>query len=133
MESDYWSNSCQSGRLSHFQINMTYKIGVFGSAEGKLENSIPKAQQLGTILGEKNVIVINGATSGLPYEVALAAYQKGAKIWGYSQATDLETQKKFVSHDPSIYTKLFYIPKDYAFASNRKVCQKYRNVTSTAS
>ncbi len=111
---------------------MKYKIGIFGSSAGELEKIIPKAHQLGETLGKESVILITGACDGLPYEVVSTAYKAGTEIWGYSQASDVETQKQFVPHDPSIYTNLTYIPKDYEFIANRKVSQKYRNVTSTA-
>lgn len=113
---------------------MKYKIGAFGSAEGNITAILPKAQELGRVLAKKKVIVITGATSGIPYEVSLAAYREGAELWGYSQATDFAQQKKQVPMcDNSIYTKLFYIPKGYQFVSDVDVCRKYRNVTSTAS
>lgn len=52
---------------------MRYKIGAFGSADGDLESILDKAHELGTALGEQNVIVITGASTGLPNEVALYA------------------------------------------------------------
>lgn len=109
---------------------MKYKIGIFGSSAGEMEEIIPKAHALGKILAKQNIILITGACPGIPYEVISKA--PDTEIWGYSQAGDLETQKEYANHDPSIYAKLEYIPKDYPFLSNRKVCQKYRNVTSTA-
>ncbi len=111
---------------------MKYKIGIFGSSAGDLEKIIPKAHQLGETLGKENVILITGACDGLPYEVVFTAHKSGTEVWGYSQASDLATQKQFVPHDPSMYTKLIYVPRDFIFLSNRKVSQKYRNVTSTA-
>lgn len=111
---------------------MKYKIGVFGSSAGDLENIIPKARKLGEILASKNVILITGACAGLPFEAANTAFKLGSEIWGYSQAVDIEKQNKYVSTDNNIYKKLIYIPKDNEFASNYLVSRKYRNVTSTA-
>jgi len=112
---------------------MKYKIGIFGSAEvASVEEIIPTAHKLGVALGKQNIILINGACNGLPYEVALKAHESGIPVWGYSQAPDLETQQKLVPHDTSLYEKLFYIPKDYPFADNYLVTRKYRNVSSTA-
>lgn len=113
-------------------MNIKYKIGVFSSSEGDMDKIIPKAQLLGEVLGKEKVIVITGACAGLPYEVALIAKENGAEIWGYSQAIDIEKQREFVNHDPSIYNKIFYIPKNYEFSSSRFITQKYRNVSSTA-
>lgn len=112
---------------------MKYKIGVFGSAADVKKESIRKAIELGNVLAlEKNVIIINGACAGLPYEVAYQATKKGAEIWGYSQAANLKKQKELVKGESSIYKKLIYIPKDYEFIEDLQVCRKYRNVTSTA-
>lgn len=112
---------------------MKYKIGVFGSAEGNLDKIFDKAHLLGTELGKQNVIVITGASTGIPYEVAKTAKENGAEIWGFSQTTNLKEQQKLAPNcDSSIYKKLIYIPKNYEFAPSNAVCKKYRNVTSTA-
>lgn len=110
---------------------MKYKIGVFGSAEGDIEKIIPKALKLGIALAQNRVIIITGATTGLPHEVAASAHRSGAELWGYSSEIDFESQKKHVPKS-SIYSKLVYIPKDYEFAQNVDVSRKYRNVSSTA-
>lgn len=112
---------------------MKYKIGVFGSAEGDIQKLSSRAQTLGKELGKQNAIVITGASTGLPYEVAKAAKEHGAEVWGFSQATNLKEQEKLAPDcNSSVYKKLIYIPKNYEFASNNAVCKKYRNVTSTA-
>lgn len=112
---------------------MKYKIGIFGSADGNTDVIIKKAHELGEVLGKKDVILITGVSMGLPNEVALTAKKSGAEIWGYSQATSLEIQQKYAPDcDFGIYSRIIYIPHDYAFASDRLVCMKYRNVTSTA-
>lgn len=113
---------------------MKYKIGVFGSADGDLESIISKAHKLGEELGKRKVIVISGATTGLPQEASFVAHKHGAKLWGFSAGTDLASHNQLAPGlDSSIYSKLIYIPKDYEFASSIDVCRKYRNVTSTAS
>jgi predicted Rossmann-fold nucleotide-binding protein len=112
---------------------MRYKIGIFGSSAGEIGKIIPKAHKLAKILAKENVIVITGAAQGLPYEVALEAAKNGAEIWGYSQFTSAKTEKETIpTLDFSIFKKIVYIPKNYEFASERFVAQKYRNVTSTA-
>lgn len=112
---------------------MKYKIGVFGSAEGDLEKIFNKAHLLGKALGKQKVIVITGASTGLPYEVAKTAKTNGAEIWGYSQAGNLEDQEKLSPGcDSSIYKRLIFVSKNYEFANNNAACKKYRNVTSTA-
>ncbi len=112
---------------------MKFKIGIFGSAEGDLEKVKSSTREVGRLLGERGVIVITGASSGLPYEAAKAAKMNGAEVWGFSKGFDLKTQEELnPGLDSSIFTKLFYIPRDYEFAHDPLVCMKYRNVTSTA-
>lgn len=112
---------------------MKYKIGVFGSAEGDIRMFFNQAHALGKKLGKNKVIVITGASTGLPYEVAKIAKEHGSEVWGFSQTTNLKEQKKLAPDcDHSIYKKLIYIPKNYEFVTNNAVCKKYRNVTSTA-
>lgn len=112
---------------------MNYKIGIFGSAEGNFQTILKKAHLLGAELGRRKTIVITGATTGLPYEVSLSAYNNGAEIWGFSQASDFASQANLTPNlDNSIFTKLEYVPKNYQFIQNNAVRKKYRNVTSTA-
>ena len=116
-----------------FGKSMKFKIGIFGSAEGDLDKIFNKAYTLGEELAKNNVIIITGASTGLPYIVAKAAKEKGAEIWGFSQATNLRDQEKSAPNcDSSIYKKLVYIPGSYEFSDNNAVCKKYRNVASTA-
>ena len=113
---------------------MRYKIGAFGSADGDLESILDKAHELGTALGEQNVIVITGASTGLPNEVALYAKKAGAEVWGFSPGVNLKRQKELLpAADTTIFDRLIFIPKDYEFTKNKQVSLKYRNVTSTAS
>jgi len=114
---------------------MKYKIGVFGSAlEKNDEKIVNMARDLGKALSDRDVIVINGACKGLPYEVANFAVKNGTEVWGFSPEVDFENQKKFTPNpDLSIYSKLFYIPKDYEFVDRDMARKKYRNVSSTAS
>lgn len=112
---------------------MPFKIGVFGSAAGELDKFLNKAGELGEELAKHDVILITGASAGLPYKAAETASRLGAKVWGYSTAIDIESQK--IHHpqvDPKVFDKFIFIPKTYEFASQKQICMKYRNVTSTA-
>lgn len=110
-----------------------YKIGVFGSAVYEDESITQKAKELGKALGKNEVVVITGACPGLPYEAALEASKGKTEIWGFSHATCKKELQAFVPNDDiSIYKKVIYVPKDFSFTKNITVCQKYRNVTSTA-
>ncbi len=112
---------------------MKYKIGVFGSFEDYKDSITDKAKQLGQTLGQKNIIIITGASTGLPYLVANEASKSGIEIWGYSPKINIDEQKEESPNDDlSIYKKLFFVPKNFLFASNLQISRKYRNVISTA-
>lgn len=110
-----------------------FKIGVFGSAEGNFKGITSKAIELGNALAENNVILLTGAGSGLPAIVASQANRKDIEVWGYPPCTDLKTYKRlYPEENVSIYKKMYFVPKNYQFASNNEICRKYRNVTTTA-
>lgn len=113
---------------------MQYKIGVFGSAvEDSIESLVEKAKKLGKALSLYDIIVVTGASSGLPYITALNAWEGGRPVWGYSPEKDLRHQKKFTPNaNLNIYKKIFFIPGSFPFSKNPDVCKKYRNVISTA-
>lgn len=113
---------------------MKERIGIFGSAVYDSEAITTKARELGEVLAEADVILITGACSGLPYEVALAAYKKGrTEIWGFSPAPNYEGQVACTPDDDNtIYSRLTYTPADFEFVSDVAVARKYRNVLSTA-
>lgn len=108
-----------------------YKIGIYGSAENESKKIQSIAQQLASELGNRKVVLITGASTGLPHLIASEASKNGLTIWGFSTAVDKKGQEK-LSPDNSIYKKFIYIPKDFEFAKTDVVCRKYRNVTSTA-
>lgn len=114
---------------------MKYKIGIYGSAEDNFEKNTNIAKELGRQLGNhaSELILLTGASTGLPYLVVSEAYKKGVEIWGYSPAVDLKNQKKLSPQEnQSIYKKLIYTPRNFEFIDNIQVCRKYRNVISTA-
>lgn len=115
-------------------MSKKYKIGIYGSASGDIKPSMHKAVALGKALRDyaDRLILITGACTGLPYAVLEQAAQSGIEIWGFSSSLDHESQEKeYPDDDISVYTKLIYIPKDYPYADDPRICKKYRNVTST--
>lgn len=66
------------------------RIGVFGSAS----NRDPEAKQLAMAVGEAiakhNVILVTGATTGIPYYAGKAALRKGGFVLGISPASNPE-------------------------------------------
>lgn len=116
---------------------MQYKIGVFGSGinSSDTRDDLPKdaAKEFGKILGKEKAIIITGACSGIPYQVAYEAHKNRCEVWGYSPEVDLKHQKEFTPKDSlSIYTKLIYVPKSFPLYKDKQARKKYRNVLSTA-
>ena len=112
---------------------MKYKIGIFGSAVKEGKEAQQKAKELGQVLGNYNIDIINGACTGIPYLVSYSAHQKGIDVYGYSPVFNFEQQKKFTPNDDlSIYKKIYYISKKFECSYNSDACKKYRNVISTA-
>lgn len=122
---------------------MKYKIGIFGSAVDDNKKALAVAKDLGKELSKyKNIILITGASTGLPYMIASTAQKLGSKVWGFTPETSLKMHKDaFPDNDSSIFTRLFYVPKYYKklffinenliFKSDKLARQNYRNVIST--
>ncbi len=116
---------------------MKYKIGIFGSAinSNKIKDELPMsmAEEFGKVLGKLNSIVITGACSGIPYQIALQAAKNNCEVWGYSPEIDFKNQKEFTpTDDLSIYKKIIYTPKSFPLVEDKQARKKYRNVLSTA-
>ena len=70
---------------------MKVKVGVMGSAgdtlpEAEAAGIRAKAEALGRALAERGVVVLTGATTGLPHLVGRAAHERGATHVGVSPA-----------------------------------------------
>ncbi len=114
---------------------MKYKIGIYGSAAGDIEAALPKAKELGKAFAEcsDRLILITGACPGLPYAVIEEAAPSGIEIWGFSSSCDLEGQKReYPADSTDMYAKIIYVPKDFPYAEDPRICKKYRNISSTA-
>lgn len=110
------------------------KIGIYGSAAGNYEDFLPLAKALGDVLAEYSdrLVLITGACPGLPYAVIEQAAPSGIEIWGFSSSTGRESHmREYPEQDLSIYSKLIYVPKDFPYAGNMRICMKYRNISST--
>lgn len=121
---------------------MKYKIGIYGSYIAESKEAVQLAQELGNALAQRNILVVTGGSSGMPYVVAQRAKQKGAEVWGFtSEYTEEEQKKAYPFDDITTYDHLFYIPKqyDHLFSLDQKLPPsrdlsarlKYRNVIST--
>lgn len=89
---------------------MKLKIGVMGSASGKIPHAHKKmAYELGCAIAEKGYVTITGACPGLPLEAAKGASKSGGLVVGISPAlSEIEHIEKYQSptayHDVLIYT-----------------------------
>lgn len=112
-----------------------FKIGVYGSAGGdrEIELAFAKAQEIGRTLAKEKCVVITGACPGIPYAAAVEAKLAGGQVWGFSPCVDQNTHSKlFPTDDPKIYSKIYFVPKEFKFYRDLEVARKYRNVVSTA-
>jgi uncharacterized protein (TIGR00725 family) len=74
---------------------MKIKVGVMGSASDTLPDGVAagvreKAEALGKLIAAHDLILLTGATTGLPYIVGLAAHQAGALHVGVSPAGSID-------------------------------------------
>ena len=112
---------------------MKSKIGIFGSAADESETVVEKARELGDMLGSMDLILLSGATTGLPAIVSIAAKkQNKAELWGFSAAYDEKEHLSLTPNDDlEMYRKLLFIPESFPF-SDIQARRKYRNVLATA-
>lgn len=97
------------------------KIGVSGAALGEtVAKSADKAEELGRQIALHGCVLVNGATSGLPYYSAKGADEAGGITIGYSPAaTELEHVRAYrlpTDHmDMIIYTGFNYSGRNLIF------------------
>ncbi|MEM5782429.1 MAG: hypothetical protein QXD43_04510 [Candidatus Aenigmatarchaeota archaeon] len=85
------------------------KISISGAAEIKncINNIEELCKKIGKALAKNDVIVITGATTGVPYLVAKSAYENGAEVLGFSPAKD-EEEHKNIYELPTDYHKIIF-------------------------
>ena len=70
---------------------MKIKIGVMGSAGGKLEEDVrDRVYRLGREIAEHNCVIVTGGCPGLPFEATRGAKDAGGMVVGISPGLDLE-------------------------------------------
>jgi len=77
--------------------HLKYKICISGSARGRCaRNAVAMARRLGKEAAKHNLVVVSGATTGIPYEVVSAAKAAGGITIGISPAASkIEHIKKY--------------------------------------
>ncbi|MBI2033484.1 MAG: LOG family protein [Candidatus Liptonbacteria bacterium] len=95
--------------------HLKYKICVSGAAETGhcVPGTLEKAEELGRLIAEHNMILVTGATTGLPYWAAKGAKEAGGIVIGFSPATSkLEHSTVYRLpldyHDLIVYTGFDY-------------------------
>lgn len=94
---------------------LKYKICVSGAAETShcVEGALEKAREIGRLIAEHNMVLVTGATSGLPFWAAKGAKEAGGFVIGLSPASSKEHHLKTYRlpidyHDIIVYTGFDY-------------------------
>ena len=95
--------------------HLKYKICVSGSADTSRcpEGTTKKAYELGKLIAEHNMVLVTGATTGIPYWSAKGAKEAGGIVIGFSPAASkiahIKTYRLPVDyHDVIVYTGFDY-------------------------
>jgi uncharacterized protein (TIGR00725 family) len=96
-------------------VHLKYKICVSGAAEtGHCAKDVTaKAEAVGRVIAEHNLVLVTGATTGLPYWAAKGAKSAGGIVIGFSPAASQTSHVKTYRlpldyHDLIVYTGLGY-------------------------
>jgi len=109
------------------------KIAVYGSAAGDIDGRVRElAKETGRQIALKGHTLITGGCPGLPYEAVIGASDCDGEIIGFSPGVNLGDHMERFGFPTERFSHLVYIPGDYAYRNNRRVCLKLRNVSSVA-
>lgn len=84
--------------------HLKYKICVSGAAEtgGCSMDAIAKAEAVGRAIAEAGMVLVTGATNGIPYWAAKGAKEAGGFVVGFSPAAS-----------EAAHIKTYHLPTDY--------------------
>lgn len=84
--------------------NLKYKICVSGAAETGhcAPDALEKAELVGRLVAQHNMILVTGATTGMPYWAAKGAKEAGGIVIGFSPAAS-----------KLAHVKTYHLPLDY--------------------
>jgi predicted Rossmann-fold nucleotide-binding protein len=110
------------------------RIGVFGAnLDDVAEDVKERARQIGREIAKRGHATVTGASPGLPHLAVLAARRLGGETIGFSPATDMKSHREVFSYPTSGFSRLVFIPREYEHRDKKRICYKYRNVSSVAS
>ena len=107
---------------------LKYKICVSGSAETEFcpPGTVEKAMEIGALVATRGMVLVTGATTGIPYWAAKGAKEAGGIVIGLSPAVSklahVKTYRLPIDyHDLIIYTGFDYLrPQSIAHAIRRR-------------
>lgn len=84
--------------------HLKYKVCVSGSAEAEFcpPGTIEKATEIGKLIAEAGMVLVTGATTGMPYYAAKGAKEAGGIVIGLSPA-----------ESKAAHVKSYHLPIDY--------------------
>ncbi len=84
--------------------HLKYKICISGSADTSHcpEGTTEKAYEVGKLIAQHNIVLITGATTGIPYWAAKGAKEAGGIVIGLSPAAS-----------KAAHVKTYHLPVDY--------------------
>jgi len=95
--------------------HLKYKICVSGSAETEYctPGTVEKAMEIGRLVAQRGMVLVTGATTGIPYWAAKGAKEAGGMVIGLSPAASKAAHVKTYHlpvdfHDLIIYTGFDY-------------------------
>ena len=95
--------------------HLKYKVCVSGSAvtDGAPPGTVEKAEKIGRLIAERGLILVTGATTGIPYWSAKGAKEAGGIVIGLSPAASKSAHVKSYRlpldyHDVIVYTGFEY-------------------------
>ncbi|MEK7195129.1 MAG: hypothetical protein AAB655_00345 [Patescibacteria group bacterium] len=103
--------------------HLKYKVCVSGSADTTHcdPSAVEKAREMGKLVAEHNMILITGATTGIPYWAAKGAKEAGGMVIGVSPAASKAAHVKSYRlpldyHDVIVYTGFDYSGRNLLLA-----------------
>jgi len=103
--------------------HLKYKICISGAAETThcAKDALQKAEELGRLIAEHNMILVTGATTGVPYWAAKGAKEAGGIVIGLSPAASKAAHLNVYRlpldyHDLIVYTGFDYAGRNLLLA-----------------